>query len=273
MPSSPEPPWPQAVVEQLCAALASSDWPGLTGSEIGRLLRQVKMDDPDPDLTKRHRLFNAMACRQNKDQTSQRLVTFVVTALNPARFVDEPDRFVALQERTNEVLSMVGLRVDDRARMLRAPQATTLDEVAVLAGRLRASMQRRGVHPEVLTYCETEILRRSLFHAVFEATKGLASRIRTMTGANLDGAELVDACFSGNDPVIRINAHSSKSEVSEHSGFANLLRGAFGTFRNPAAHAPRTEWPISEADALDLFSLLSYAHRRLDQAVVARRLD
>ena len=30
------------------------------------------------------------------------------------------------------------------------------------------------------------------------------------------------------------------------------LRGVFGTFRNPVAHAPRTEWEISEADALDL---------------------
>lgn len=29
-------------------------------------------------------------------------------------------------------------------------------------------MQRRGVHKEVLAYCEVEILRRSIFHAVFE---------------------------------------------------------------------------------------------------------
>lgn len=55
----------------------------------------------------------------------------------------------------------------------------------------------------------------------------LGNRLRTMTGSHLDGAELVDACFSRSDPAIRINAHSSKSDTSEHSGFANLLRGVF----------------------------------------------
>jgi uncharacterized protein (TIGR02391 family) len=93
-----------------------------------------------------------------------------------------------------------------------------------------------------------------------------------MTGSELDGAELVDACFNRSDPVIRINAHTSKSGTSEHSEVANLLRGVFGTFRNPVAHAARTEWKLTEADALDLFSMLSYAHRRLDQAVVTKRL-
>lgn len=267
------PPWPEAVLEQLCAVLAATEWPGLTGSEIGRLLLVTKMEDPTPDATKRHRLFNAMAVRQNDDRTSRRLVTFVVQALSPARYIGDPERFLALQERTNEVLSMVGLRVNDEGQMARTQTAKTLDEVAAVAGRLRASMRRRDTHEQVLAYCETEILRRSIFHAVFEATKGLASRIRTMTGSELDGAQLVDACFGGSDPVVRINTLVSKSDTSEQGGFANLLRGVFGTFRNPTAHAPRIEWEIAEADALDLFSLLSYAHRRLDRAAVARRLD
>jgi hypothetical protein len=44
----------------------------------------------------------------------------------------------------------------------------------------------------------------------------------------------------------------------------------FGTFRNPPAHAARAaaEWTITEADALDLFSMLSFIHRRLDHAVI-----
>jgi uncharacterized protein (TIGR02391 family) len=120
-------------------------------------------------------------------------------------------------------------------------------------------------------YCEVEVLRRSIFHAVFEATKGLAERIRKMTGSTHDGAEPVDACIAKVNPVIRINPHVTKSETSEHSGFANLLRGVFGTFRNPVAHVPRTEWTVSEADALNLFSTLSYLHRRLDQAAVTRQ--
>ncbi|WP_143766949.1 hypothetical protein [Micromonospora sp. L5] len=44
--------------------------------------------------------------------------------------------------------------------------ATTLDEVAQLAGRLRTELRRCGMHAEVVRYCEEEVLRRSLFHAV-----------------------------------------------------------------------------------------------------------
>ena len=69
-----------------------------------------------------------------------------------------------------------------------------------------------------------------------------------------------------------INDHENTEtrEISEHRGFANLLRGIFGTFRNPPAHTPRaTEgWVLTEADALDLFSMVSLIHRRLDAADV-----
>ena len=37
-------------------------------------------------------------------------------------------------------------------------------------------------------------------------------------------------------------------------------------FRNPTAHAPKVDWPISEQDALDILGIISYCHRRLDNA-------
>lgn len=263
-----QPPWSSAVIETLSAVLASTDWPGLSGSEIGRLLHQSYIDDPVPASTKKHRLAAALINRQASDRSSHRLITFVVQTMAPARYVADRARFEALQQGVNEVLSLVGLRINDEGRMARAQRARTLDEVAALAGRLQAEMSRRGVHAQVLAYCREELLRQSLFHAVFEATKGLSERLRQMSGSILDGAELVDACFTKGNPRIRINAHVTKSETSEHSGFANLLRGIFGTFRNPVAHAPRTAWTVREDDALDLFSTLSYLHRRLDSAVV-----
>ncbi|MFL1377326.1 TIGR02391 family protein, partial [Nocardiopsis protaetiae] len=125
---------------------------------------------------------------------------------------------------------------------------------------------------QVIRYCEEEILRQSVFHAVFEATKGLAERLREMSGSTLDGADLVDHCFSTRrqPPLVRINGFATESEISEHKGFANLLKGVFGTFRNPPAHTPRATagWRIPEPDALDLFSTLSFMHRRLDTATV-----
>ncbi|HEX8509870.1 MAG TPA: TIGR02391 family protein [Propionibacteriaceae bacterium] len=266
------PPWPDAVVEAVCAVLAATEWPGLFGSEIGRLLEVVKMNVPSPRLTKRHRLYNAMASRQNSDQSSRRLRTFVVRALDPARFIDNPDRHAALQQGTNEVLSMVGLRVNDKGDLMVAPRASSLDEVAAFAGRLQTAMRRRAVHTEVYRYCGVELLRHSVFHAVFEATKKLAQRLRDITGSTLDGAELVEACFIKTDPAITINAHLSKSDLSEHSGYANMLRGIFGTFRDPVARTPNRMVSQRGGRARSVPSMLSYAHRRLDLATVRRRL-
>lgn len=59
---------------------------------------------------------------------------------------------------------------------------------------------------------------------------------------------------------------TTESEKSEQKGFANLLIGLFGAVRNPLAHAPKTNWPMSEQDALDILTLVSLIHRKLDGA-------
>jgi uncharacterized protein (TIGR02391 family) len=54
--------------------------------------------------------------------------------------------------------------------------------------------------------------------------------------------------------MLAINSLSNDSEISEQKGFANLVRGTFGMFRNPTGHAARITWQMTEEDAEDLFS-------------------
>lgn len=259
--------WPSSIIESVCEVLGDTDH-GLTGGEIGRLLTKVNVPDIDPSAAKQYRLSNALVKQQQSQQASNCVVRFIIEAMQPALHFKNPTRRQALQDSLTERLSLMGLRVLDDGRVATARKADTLDQAARLAGRLKTELVRRGTHPEVLRYCEEELVRRSIFHAVFEATKGLAERLRQLSGAHgIDGSELIDHCFGARSgPALKINDYSTKSEVSEHNGFANLLRGIFGTFRNPPAHAPRAteEWTITEPDALDLFSMLSYSHRRLD---------
>lgn len=49
-------------------------------------------------------------------------------------------------------------------------------------------------------------------------------------------------------------------------GFCNILKGLCGMFRNPEAHQPKIYWNIEEQDALEILGLISYCHRRLDNA-------
>jgi uncharacterized protein (TIGR02391 family) len=268
-------PWSASNLEAVCIALTSG--PGLTNTEIGNLLAQRKIKDVDlSPPNKWTRLYNALAHQQNLDEKSNRLVLFINDAMAPGRFLEKPSRFEDLREQLNRALALVAYKVNDQGQVVHARLARTLDEVAKLTGRLQVELARRGVHSEVIRYCEEKLLRKSLFHAVFEATKGLSERLRRLSGSALDGDLLVAHCFgisAGTLPVIRINDLRTESDKSEQKGFASLLRGVYGTFRNPPAHAPRitADWSISEADALDLFSMLSLFHRRLDTATVTPR--
>lgn len=102
---------------------------------------------------------------------------------------------------------------------------------------------------------------------MLEATKSVAEKIRKKSALTSDGASLVQTALAGQTPALAINTLQTETERSEQRGFANLVIGLFGTFRNPTAHAPKVHWKIDEQDALDLMTLVSYAHRRLDAAV------
>jgi uncharacterized protein (TIGR02391 family) len=239
---------------------------GLTGSEIGRLLSQCGINDPDPAMTKRHRLFAALRTRQDKDHCANNVVNFIQTVINPVRFVRNAAGFQELRGQLNEVLAFGGLHIGEDGKIRTVAPASTLPEAQARAGRLRAALLQRNVHHDVLRFCRAELLQDNYFHAVFEATKSVAQKIRDLTGLTGDGADIVDKAFGLKSPLLAINTLRTETEQSEQAGFANLLKGMFGTFRNPTGHAPRIAWKMEEQDALDLLSLVSYLHRRLDAA-------
>jgi len=101
---------------------------------------------------------------------------------------------------------------------------------------------------------------------VQEAAKSIFDKLRRLTGLGEDGAQLVDKALCGGSPVLAINGLATDSERSEQTGFANLIKGTYGMFRNPTAHEARIKWHMARDDAEDLLSLASLIHRRLDSA-------
>ena len=237
---------------------------GLTGAQIERLLQEIKIADVSPGITKWKRLFNALAEAQNQHQIGNHLILLINLAMNPVNYARDPGAFRWRRDELNVVLAFSGFFVRDDGRVGYADKATTLDAARARAGRLKAALENRNVHVEVLNYCRAELLDENYFHAVFEATKGVAERIRLLSGLNGDGADLVNKAFAGQQPVLALGPLTTESEKSEQKGFANLLIGLFGAVRNPLAHAPKTNWPMSEQDALDILTLVSLIHRKLD---------
>lgn len=243
---------------------------GLTGSEIGRLLEDCGIDDPAPTQTKRHRLHEALATRQRRDGCGNNVGNFICQAMRPVRYMTDPRLFEDRRGRLNEVLAFAGLILTEQGALERAASARTISEAQERAGRLHKALQERRVHPDVLRFCRSELLEDNYFHAVFEATKSVADKIRSLSGLTSDGSQLVDGAFgipAGSQPLVAFNSLVTPTEQGEHRGLMNLLKGLFGTFRNTTAHAPRIQWPINEQDALDILTLASLLHRRLDDAV------
>lgn len=270
----PVPEIPLPVLEQLSNVLADTRT-GLTGIEIQRFLDQCAIPDVNPSMTKRIRLFEALRDKQISDRCANNVLAFVKSSFSPVRYTDAHDYFEQKRSEINRVLAFVGLEFTDSGEMRRIQQAHNLREATMRADRLRQLLSDRKVHEDVLRFCREELLVENYFHAVLEATKSVAEKIRIRTGLSSDGSDLVDEAFAfrGKIPQLALSSLTTDSQQSEQRGFMNLLKGLFGTFRNPTAHAPKVSWPISEQDALDILSMVSLAHRRIDVAVDAYRIS
>ena len=82
------------------------------------------------------------------------------------------------------------------------------------------------------------------------------------------GGELFQATFSTKDPWLVFNQLKTENEISEFKGLKELMESIFHLVRNPVAHAPRIKWNIEENKALDVLTLISFAHKYLDVCVL-----
>ena len=189
--------------------------------------------------------------------------------MKPKRFTREQVRFEPMRQNLNRALAFVGLAIEASGKLVSATAVQTLSEATKRARELREDLASRGVHPDVLCFCREELLADNYFHAVHEAVKCVAEKIRNRTGLTDDGAGLVDRAFGDDKPMLTINALKTESE---QKGFCNLLKGTFGMFRNTTAHAPRLNWQMSKDDAEDLLSMVSLMHRRIDASTMPARI-
>jgi len=267
----------QQQIKAICDVLADTNR-GLTKSELSRLLQQCQIqlaeDGRSSDgytytmgLNKRDWLHNCFANEINAHQSFNRIYMFIQSALNPVAYIDSSsrDKYAYLLEETNKVLLLAGLSVSKEGTLSEAVQAKTLDEVDRRVNDLRRQLYNRAIHREVVKYCIKDYLRKDYYDAVFEAAKGLAERLRQITGLTVDGGTLFQKAFARNDPYIFFNAMGTESEISEFTGLKELLEAIFHLVRNPAAHTPKMNWKTNETKALDVLTLISFAHKYLDE--------
>ena len=256
------PSFQEGSIESLAKLLAECG----SGSDISRVLADCGIQDGSGQSTKWRRLYWIFLDVQRRDLCANRILDFIQSFLMPARFVGRNDELEAHRSELNTVLALAGFEYGADGKFRNRPAAATLTEAERRVKTIQAKFQGRRIHHEVLKYCQAELMQHNYFHAVFEASKGLAQRIRDKSGVDGDGAKLVDNVFSVNGPVLAFNTLQTEVDKTEHKGFTALLKGCFAGVRNPLAHEPKIMWD-SEDDAADYLTLISLLHRKLDDCV------
>lgn len=254
------------VLEGLCRSIGDTS-DGLSGTEIGQILVNSNIPDIDSQNTKWKRLYSAFADWQNKNQCSNHILRFVQDALQPVRYIGKEGTFHSRRLEVNKRLYFVGTELTEEGKFRLVEKATTIAEAEQRASSLKHKLENRNVHKIIFEYCTAELLVENYFHSVFEATKSIADRLRTMTGLYADGNTLAETSFSTSNPLIKINLLKTDTDRSEHIGLCNLIKGIFGLIRNPTAHEPKIKFEITEEEALDILNTISFIHKRLDKAI------
>lgn len=267
----------QNALKAICAILAHTD-KGFSKTELKRFLSASNMKAVDDGfrhngtayqigLNKKDWLYNCFVEGINNSNSFDCVYRFIETALNPILYtaMDKRDKYNYLVEETNKVLFLLGYEINKSGKITCTKKANNLDEVDERVNHLQKKLYERSIHREVYKYCIKDYLRKDFFDAIFEASKGLAQRVRDITGLRTDGSELFETAFSKKDPFIFFNRLSTDSEKNEHNGLKELLNSIFHLVRNPAAHTPKINWHINETKALDVLTLISFAHKYLDE--------
>lgn len=71
----------EANLQAICDILGDTST-GLTGSEIGRYLRECGCPDPIPLTTERYRLYAALLEKQNSDRCANNILGFITHVMN-----------------------------------------------------------------------------------------------------------------------------------------------------------------------------------------------
>lgn len=254
-----------AVLENICKILGEV----MTGSDMGPLLERCQIADVSVESTKWKRLRDNLGAVQARDRAGSAVARFIMAAMAPPRFLTRKPVFIETRGQLNEALHFAGMELAEDGQLHRVQAATTLSAVEERARRLKTTLLARDIHPDVLKFCKAELVEENYFHAVLEATKSVADKIRSKTGLTSDGSQLVDEAFglAHGLPRLAFNTLQTPTEKSEHTGFMSLMKGMFSAFRNPTAHAAKVRWQVTEQDAQELLALVSLLHRRLDQAI------
>ncbi len=240
----------------------------ITGSELTQKLKSISVEDVSNESTKWRRIYKTFLFKTQNDNSSNSFLRFIKVVLQPEAFIDKEDVFEQTIDSINKILAFEGLKYNNKGEFEIVEKVETISEARKRVNSIVSKLKNMNVNPNVLNYCNEELLNENYFHAVFEAAKGLSDKVKSMTGLTGDGAALFEAVFSVDKPVLAINSLMTDAEKNQQKGLCMLLKGVFLMVRNVTAHTPKIKWIIDENEAIKMLMTISYIQDYLDNCIL-----
>ena len=113
-----------AQIMQICKVIGGTG-SGLTGSEIGGLLAELRLPDPGGSMTKWRRLDFALVQRVNATKSTNIVYSLISHCFEPARGLEQPERYRWMMSEVNRTLMLVGVEILDSGKFHLVKAATT----------------------------------------------------------------------------------------------------------------------------------------------------
>lgn len=191
---------------------------------------------------------------------SQRIFEWVLTLAKQSMTTDE---------RNGQLIRFLHLLAPGDAWLVVEPILAEAGVREPGGTQLTKEFVARGFHEEVHRHSRTLFGQGNYFHAVFEAAKAYNKAVQAKAQSEKDGTALMQEVWSSNG-VLKLNTGQSQTERNVQDGTRFLAAGLMQALRNPTAHEPALDWPISKEDCLDMLSFITYLYRQLDKAVYFR---
>jgi uncharacterized protein (TIGR02391 family) len=152
-------------------------------------------------------------------------------------------------------------------------ERSRIDEVLRKAGLQRQNLEikrifyNKSFHHQIYLHCSELFFNGHYFHTVFEAAKIYHKAVQIKSKSTKDGKALMMEVWSAEKGTLKVTKCESETDRSVQEGLAFLSAGLMRAIRNPTAHEPAHEWPISEQDCLEILGFISFLMRKCDDAV------
>jgi uncharacterized protein (TIGR02391 family) len=123
-----------------------------------------------------------------------------------------------------------------------------------------------SLHPK-LKPCEDFFDKGNYNSTIFEGAKIFNKTVQEKAKSTNDGTNLMMEVFKPESGVLKLNLQKTDSEKNFQAGMQFLAAGMIQHIRNPNAHEPSHEKPISQVECLELLNFLSYLFKQVDNAV------